>query len=85
MNERYYPEERFDNTTNVFDTARFIYPFLKTKGGQDFVREHKTYLKAERNGKIFPQFLIAQLWTAMEQWGLAYARAQKGWPAEKTR
>jgi hypothetical protein len=83
MNERYYPEERFDNTNHTFQTAIFLCPFLKTREGKEFTREHKTYLKAERNGDTFPQFLIAQLWTAMEQWGLAYARSQKIWPIEK--
>jgi hypothetical protein len=83
MNERYYPAERFDNANNAFKTAIFLHPFLKTKEGQEFVREHKTYLNAERNGSTFPQFLIAQLWTAMEQWGLAYARSQKEWPRER--
>jgi len=82
MNEKHYPTQRFDNPANHFDTERFIYPILHTNEGKDFVREHKKYLMAVRRTP-FPQFLIAQLWTVIEQWGLAYARAQKGWPMEK--
>jgi hypothetical protein len=88
MNERFYPVNQFDNPENPFNTQKFIEPLLNTKEGQDFIREHKKYLTGERNiiagqKSPFPQFLLAQLWTAMEQWCLAYAKAQTGWPSEK--
>jgi len=81
MNEKHYPEEHFVNSSNHFNTATFMYPFKCTEEGKDFIREHKTYLKAERR-VVFPQLLISQMWTAMEQWGLTYARLQANWPQE---
>ena len=82
-NEVYYPEDRFDNPSNPFDTEKFLYPLLSTDEGGRFICEHRKSLMAKRNGP-FPLFLIAQLWFTLEQWGLAYARSQKSWPKEKT-
>ena len=83
MNEEHYPKERFVNQENRFNTREFLYPLLKTKEGQNFVREHKKYLTAIRKVP-YPLFLFVQLWTVIEQWGLAYARSQKIWPQEKS-
>jgi len=82
MNEKHYPKEKFVNPANHFGTDTFMYPFKYTEEGKDFICAHKTYLKAKRRS-AFPQFAISQIWAALEQWGLTYARLQATWPQEK--
>ncbi|MDR2641960.1 MAG: hypothetical protein LBC74_04125 [Planctomycetaceae bacterium] len=48
-----------------FDSDSLFAPLAST----EFAREHHKFLMTETDGS-FPAFLIAQLWFALEQWGL---------------
>jgi len=60
-----------EQQTQQFSSNVFCVPFYQTDEGRCFAREHHKFLMSELHCK-FPAFLIAQLWFALEQWGLEY-------------
>jgi len=82
-NERYYPEQHFGEPANHFPTNVFLYRLNETKEGNAFWREHRKWLMARKQSKVFPLFLLSQTWFLLEQWGLEYMRHQPHVPREK--
>ncbi|MDR0327492.1 MAG: hypothetical protein LBI05_04265 [Planctomycetaceae bacterium] len=82
-NERYYPEQRFCEPVNHFPTEVFLFRLNETKEGNDFWREHRKWFMARKHSRVFPLFLVAQMWFLLEQWGLEYMRHQPRVPREK--
>ena len=64
-----------EEQTDGFSSNLFCKPFYQTNEGLCFAREHYKYLMSELHCK-FPAFIIAQLWFALEQWGLAHIKQQ---------
>lgn len=81
-NEFYYPRNNFVNSSNPFNRDWFLLPLTKTDAGKCFMREHAKLLCADHK-QSFPVFYVANIWFLIEQWGLTYARHQKGWPQER--
>ena len=59
------------NYHRPFPTDQFCDLFYGTELGKRFICEHNKYLMSELHCR-FPAFIIAQLWFALEQWGLAH-------------
>jgi hypothetical protein len=58
-------KKRFcENMNTCTNDPRFL-----TLASTEFAREHRKFLMTEIDGS-FPTFLIAQLWFALEPWGL---------------
>ena len=82
-NELYYPEQRFCEPVNHFPTDIFLFRLNETREGNDFWREHRKWFMARKHSKVFPLFLVSQMWFLLEQWGLEYMRHQPRVPREK--
>ena len=82
-NEQYYPEQHFCEPTNFFPSDVFLFRLNETEEGKNFWREHRKWFMARKANRVFPLFLLSQMWFLLEQWGLEYMRHQPYTPREK--